>query len=372
MSTMLARLYITALITAGAGQLSAAPVTGVGDNLEALGVSVIANGKRLIVVAGRRSPGKDIGPFVEVGLVVVPVAGGAGAFTKIPELDGSRADDIQYTFSNSGDLYFTKAAGAGAIRLGKVRNGRFVGVDLVLPTELASGDLSVQNIEALDDGGLDIGVRSRGNGSLVTLNPDLSVKAIRPIARSAEFQAALRLRGSSDRFVVASSNGSPGLAAQVANELELRTADLGSTLRRHQVNGLVSRPQQSPDGKRFVVSTRSTIPGLVTAHLFDAALAPVKSLVIVQKPSYPLPVGVLLSNTRLVALHPENGKCFATVADSRDGQQLERRDVSDMPGSRCVKVVGVIAGANLMLVTTTMRATADGASASIATRVVPL
>ena len=110
----------------------------------------------------------------------------------------------------------------------------------------------------------------------------------------------------------------------------------------------------------------------MTAHLFDAALASVKSLVIVQKPSYPWPVGVLLSNTRLVALHAENGKCFATVADSRDGRQLQRREVSDLPGSRCIKVVGVIAGANLMLVTTTLNATADGASASIATHVAPL
>ena len=239
MSTMLARLFMAAFIAAGSGQLSAAPVTGAGGNLEALGVSAIANGERLVVVAGRRAPGKDFGPFVEVGLVVVPAAGGAGAFTKIPELDGSRADDFQYAFSSGGDLYFTKAAGTDAIRLGKVRNGRFVGVDLALPPELASGDFSVRHIEVLDDGGLDIGVRSRGNGALVTLNPDLSVKEIRPIVQSAEFQAALRLRGSADRFVVVSATGSPGLTAQVANELELRGADLGSPLRRHQVNGLV-------------------------------------------------------------------------------------------------------------------------------------
>jgi hypothetical protein len=369
---MLASLYIAALIAASAGQLSAAPVTGVGDNLEALGVSAIANGERLMVVAGRRAPGKDFGPFVEVGLVVVPAAGGAGSFTKIPELDGSRADDVRYAFSSGGDLYFTKAAGTGAIRLGKVCNGRFVGVDIVLPPELASGDFSVQNIEILDDGDVDIGVRGSGNGTLVTLKPDLSVKTIRPIAKSAEFQAALRLRGGADRFVVVSSSGNPGLTGRAANELELRASDLGATPGRQQLNGLVSPPQQSADGTRIALSTRTTIPGLVAAHLFDAALAPVKSLVIVKKPSYPFPVGVLLSNTRLVALHAENGKCFAAVADSRDGRQLARREVFDAPGLRCMKVSGVITGARLMLVTTTMTATADGASASIATQVVPL
>lgn len=369
----IARVCSALILTGAALGASAAPVpvTGIGTNVEALVASATADGNRLLVVAGRRAPGKDFGPYVEVGLVVVPAAGGGASFTRISELDGTRAEEVRYAFSATGELFFTKLAGTGAIRLGKVSSGRFVGIDIALPTALNAGDFQVASLTPLADGRLDIGVRSMGDGALVTLKPDLSVQSVRMIPRSAEFQGALRLLPAADKVLVVSAGGKSGLGATVHNELAVRGPDLAAVPARQQVTGLVSGLQQSPDGTRIALATRTALPGLITAHLFDAALAPVKQLVVVEKPSYPWPVGLLLSNTRMVALHAERGKCIATVAESSNGRQLARHDVAGSD-ARCARITGAIAGARLLLVLTTTQPTANGVDASIATVVLPL
>ena len=372
MKDLIARFFFTALIAASAGLLSAFPVTSVGDNLEAIGVSTVSNGERLVVLAGRRASANVFKPFFEVGLVSVPVAGGKGTFTNIPELNGSNGMDFHYAFSKTGELYFVKTAGTCAIRVGKVSSGRFVGVNIALPREFDSGDFGVKNIVALDDGGVDIAVNSMSKGALVTLKPDLSVKTIRRILTRDEFQGVLRLRGGAEHFAVFSSNGTDAWRGRVTMTIELRAPDLLATINRQQVKGLLSPPVQSTDGGRIAFSTHSVLPGLVTAHLYDASLTPIKSVVIVDKPSHLRPAEILLSDTRLVALHVDNGKCYATVLDSRDGRQLLLHDATAGPGLRCMNVTGVIFDAKLMLVTTHSMETAYAESAPLMIQILPL
>lgn len=368
------RICITLLLAGTALAVSAAssPVAGIGANVEALTAGASADGKRLLVVAGRRAPGKDFGPFSEVGLVVVPAAGGSASFTRIPELDGTRTDEVRYAFSAAGELFFTKATGSGAIRLGKVSSGRFVGVNIPLPPALIAGDFQVVSVTPLVDGRLDLAVRSMGDGVLVTLKPDLSVQAIRMIPRSSEFQGALRQLPGGEKILVVSASGSVGLSGTVRNDLAVRGPDLAATPAARQLPGLVSTLQQSSDGTRIALATRTALPGLVTAHLFDEKLEPVQQLVVVEQASYPWPVDLVLSNTHMVALHADSGKCIATVVDSRSGRQLARHELAGPGKARCSRTTGAIAGTNLLLVTTTMQAAADGVNASMATAIMPL
>lgn len=374
MRTKIARVCITLILASAALAASAAavPVTGIGANIEALAAGVSSDGKRLLMVAGRRAPGKDFGPYVEVGLAATPAAGGAASFTRIAELDGTRADEVRYAFSATGELFFTRAAGTGAIRLGKVSSGGFVGVDIALPPALKAGDFQVVSVAPLADGGVDIGVRSMGDGTLVTLKPDLSVRAVRMLPRSTEFQGVLRLLPGAENFLVVSAEGNAGLSGTVRHKLAVRGPDLAPASAKLAVAGLVSALQQSPDGARIALATRTALPGLVAAHLLDKTLAPLRQLVVVEKPSYPWPVGLLLSNTRMVALHADNGKCIATVVDSKDGRQLARHDVTGAAQARCTRIAGAVADARLLLVITTAQPTADGVNASVATAILPL
>lgn len=63
MRASIARLLFAMLLYVSAGKLFAVPVTGVGDNLETLAVTASEQGGKLTVLAGRRPPGKDFGPY---------------------------------------------------------------------------------------------------------------------------------------------------------------------------------------------------------------------------------------------------------------------------------------------------------------------
>ncbi|NHZ97547.1 hypothetical protein [Massilia sp. CCM 8734] len=372
MRFLIGRCIVTMIIALSTGRLSAGVVTDVGKDLEIIGVGAALDGERLTVLAGRRASGDISGSFVEVGLIIVPAAGGKGKFTNIPELDGSTDVNFQHAFSNEGELYFEKTADTGVIRVGKVGTGRSAGASIALPPELRDSSFRVSNIAVLNNGELDIGMNSRGDGALLSMKPDLSVKSIRKIPGSTNFHGVLRLRGEAGRFMIVSSTGTDAWRGRVTITLELRAPDLVATIGRQQVMGMPSLPVQSPDGTRIALSTRSYQPGLVTTHLYDASLALVKSQVIVDQPYYFAPVGILLSDSRLVALHVDKGKCYATVADSRDGRQLARHDVTAGSGMRCLNVSGVIAGTRLMLAAAYSEENAGPASTTLMTQIVPL
>lgn len=360
------------LLYVSAGKLFAVPVTGVGDNLETLAVTASEQGDKLTVLAGRRPPGKDFGPYSEIGLITVPAAGGAGTFSRIPELDGVPDANVEYAFSRHGDVYFVKSDGTGSVHIGRVRNGRCRIVEIALPLALHYGNIRLTNISALDNGGLDIGVNGYNNGVLVTVDADLALKAIRPIPRSLEFQGVLRLRGDPERFAVLSSWGRAPLFGGIITTLDLRAPDLLAPLTRQRVLGMASQPRQSPDGKRIAMFTHIAFPGLVTAHLFDASLLPVSSLIIVIKPSYFGLVDIQLSDTRLVALYDDAGRCYATVVDSKHGRRLARIKIAADRSSYCLRIHAVIAGKTLMLVTTHANHIGAGVTTSLATHVLSL
>ncbi|NHZ97546.1 hypothetical protein [Massilia sp. CCM 8734] len=372
MRASIARLFVAIFIAASASYLFAAPVTGVGDNLETLAVRASDKGDSLTVLAGRRPPGKDFGPCAEIVLITVPAAGGAGTFTRIPELDGVTDFNFNYAFSRYGDLYFVKTYGPGSVYIGRVRNGRARIVEVALPPALHYGTVRVTNISALDNGGLDLGVNGKGDGVLVTVDADLALKLIKPIPRSVEFQGVLRLRGYPDRFAVLHSTGSAWLFGGVIFTLDLRAPDLLAPLKRQRVIGMASQPRQSPDGKRIAMVTQIVFPGLVTAHLFNSSLAPVSSLITVIKPSYPGLVDILLSDTRLVALYDDGGKCYATVVDSIHGRRLARIAIAVERSSFCYKVHAVIVGTKMMHVTTRANYLGDGVNTSLTTHVMSL
>lgn len=362
------QLLISVLIGAIVWPVMASPITGLGENILALGVHASKQGERLLILAGRRAPNKDFGPFVEIGIIDLRTSSGTASFAKVPGLDGDEVGDFQSTFSSDGEFYFAKTAGTDAIQVGKMRHDQFVAAQIQLPPSMSSGGIRVQHLTALEGGGLDIGINSNGDGVLITLNPDLTVKSMLPIRQSTEFQAVLRLSGA-DRFLVASAIGEPNVSGNITNYLALRGADLApSATGTATVRGFPSTPLVSPDGSRIALSTSSVFPGRVVVHLFEPSLAKIASLVIIEKPSYPNLVSFLLSNSKLVALHAEDGQCFATLANSRDGRLIERRKLTDLSELRCVDVSGAIAGSRLALVLTTMSVKSTDVSTSVATQ----
>lgn len=372
MRFIICRCLVSMLIALSTGSLLAGEISDVGKDLEVIGVAAMRDGETLTVLAGRRASGDIAGSFVEVGLIVVPTAGGKGKYTNIPELAGSTGINFRHAFSNEGELYFEKTAGNGVIRVGKVGSGRSAGASIALPPELRDGSSRVSNITVLNSGELDIGINSGGDGALLSMKPDLSVKAIMPVPDSANFHGVLRLRGEAGRFVIVSSTGTDAWRGGVTVTLGLRAPDLVATIRRQQAMGMPSLPVQSPDGTRIVLSTRSYQPGLVTTHLYDASLALVRSQVVVDQPYFFSPVEILLSDSRLVALHVGKGKCYANVADSRDGRQLARHEVMAGSGMRCLNLSGVIVGKRLLLAAAYRDEAAGPASKTLMTQIIPL
>lgn len=359
------------LLMTAACSAQAEPVTGAGENLEALAVHPSGDGTRIVILAGRRPMGQDSGAYSEIGLIDTSVEGGAGKFFALPELAGTWSGDFQSSFSATGDIYFAKAVGTDRLRVGRSRGQRFSSTTVQLPEGARAGELQVLSLAPDEQDNIKIALRVAGKGTLLTLLPDFSIKQIRTIPDSDAFQSILKLP-TEERYVISTVTGPESFIGKYTNHLTLRGADMSTVLAATDVTGLISDPLASADGNRMALITRVAIPGLVTAHLFRRDLTKIKSLVIVQGRSYPWPADLLLSNSRLVTLHLEDRKCIATIADSHDGRVLARHVLPTPTQTRCVAVAGTLSGTALIVVSTYSAVVDAVSNSKLVTYVLPI
>ena len=325
-------------------------VSGFGVNVEAIEASASVVNDRVLILAGRRTAGADFGPFAEVSLIDVAADGGPGLITRIPELDGSRADEFRFVFGSNGDLWVVKTRLSGNLRLSKISGTRSLSVDISLPADLKEGDVRVQAIYLPGDGTIELALRRSGDGVLLVLAPDASIKSIQPISDSAEFQSLIRIPGSGNSLV-ASASGTISLIGNVDSKLSVRGPDMKIAGPIYQEKGLFSKPVFNPDGSRVAIAIKTALPGRVVVSLLTPKLEKLSSSTVVEKKSFTGSVSLVFVRDRLISLQADAGRCYIDEFNSFDGKVIRRREVQTGGASRCIGIKGIKSGAGMLLVT---------------------